>query len=310
MGLSRILEGDDGTTLTGTRMGVGTPEYMAPEQAQGKTPDGRADVYALGVVLYELITGRKPYTADTPMAVVLKQAMAPLPRPGEFVSDLPQEVEQVLYKALAKDPENRYESMETFATAMEKLLWLPAESQTGSRIEKKQPIQTAPRSVPAPTASNPEVTRDDLLLGDVKQEKVKPQKSSVRKPIKKPSLPWWAWVGGISGLVVLVILASFLLGGGESGGLAFLTSETPTLTQTPVPTSTKTATLTFIPSATSTQTRTSTLTATLTLIPSATRYTDTNTYADCNLGSDPGDWFYPGIREGRDGAGVCAGRGV
>ena len=71
------------------------------------------------------------------MAVVLKQAMDPLPRPGEFVSDLPQEVEKVLYKALAKDPENRYECMETFATAMEKLLWLPAESQTGSRIEKK-----------------------------------------------------------------------------------------------------------------------------------------------------------------------------
>ncbi|MGC9025768.1 MAG: serine/threonine-protein kinase, partial [Chloroflexia bacterium] len=83
-GIAKLLETEE-TTLTGTGVGVGTPEYMAPEQGLGRKVDARADVYALGVVLYELVTGRKPYTADTPMAVLLKQATEPLPRPRAYV---------------------------------------------------------------------------------------------------------------------------------------------------------------------------------------------------------------------------------
>jgi len=58
-------------------MSVGTPEYMAPEQGYARDLDGRADIYALGVVLYEMVTGRKPYQADTPMAIMLKKAVNP-----------------------------------------------------------------------------------------------------------------------------------------------------------------------------------------------------------------------------------------
>ena len=94
-------------------MGVGTPEYMAPEQGLGRAVDGRADVYALGIVFYELLTGRKPFQAETPLAVLYKQMNDPLPHPGEVVAGLPKEVEQVLYKALVKDPENRYESSQS-----------------------------------------------------------------------------------------------------------------------------------------------------------------------------------------------------
>jgi eukaryotic-like serine/threonine-protein kinase len=120
-GIAKLLAGEGERTLTGTGMGIGTPEYMAPEQGLGREVDGRADVYALGVMLFELLTGRKPYTADTPMAVILKQVNDPLPRPRDLVPDLPPDVERVLLKALAKKPEDRYEDMEAFAVVLKRL---------------------------------------------------------------------------------------------------------------------------------------------------------------------------------------------
>ena len=73
----------------------------------GKAVDARTDVYSLGVVMYELLTGRKPYTADTPMAVVFKHASDPLPRVRDFIPDLSDALEKLLLKALAKKPEDR-----------------------------------------------------------------------------------------------------------------------------------------------------------------------------------------------------------
>ena len=86
---------------------------MAPEQGLGKVIDGRADVYALGIVFYELLTGIKPFQAETPLAVLYKQMNDPLPRTKDIVAGLPKKVQQVLYKALAKDPKNRYESSQS-----------------------------------------------------------------------------------------------------------------------------------------------------------------------------------------------------
>ena len=121
-GIAKLLEVDEGNTLTGTGVDIGTPEYIAPEQGMGKTVDGRADIYSLGIVFYELVTGRRPYVADTPMAVICKHMTDPLPRPGQFVRDLPDRVEKVLFKALAKKPENCYASMSDFSAALEKLI--------------------------------------------------------------------------------------------------------------------------------------------------------------------------------------------
>ena len=122
-GIAKLLEGTDGHTLTASGVGIGTPEYMAPEQGIGaSTIDTRADIYSLGVVLYEMITGRKPYIADTPMAVVIKQINDPLPRPTDFVPDLPEGVEHILFKALAKEPSDRYGDMDAFISAMEGIL--------------------------------------------------------------------------------------------------------------------------------------------------------------------------------------------
>jgi hypothetical protein len=120
-GIAKILEMEKTWDLTGTGVGIGTPEYMAPEQGMGKPVDHRADIYALGIVFFELLTGRTPFQADTPLAVLLKQVNDPLPRPREFARDLPREVEQAIFKALAKDPANRFQSMGDFAEALEAL---------------------------------------------------------------------------------------------------------------------------------------------------------------------------------------------
>lgn len=118
-GVAKILDINDSADLTGTGVGVGTPEYMAPEQGLGKPIDHRSDIYSLGIVFYELLTGRKPYKADTPLAVVIKQINDPLPRPIQFVPDLPKEIEQVVFKALAKNPADRFQDMGEFAAKLE-----------------------------------------------------------------------------------------------------------------------------------------------------------------------------------------------
>lgn len=119
-GIARILESDETADLTSTGMGVGTPSYMAPEQT-GRSFDHRVDVYALGVVFYEMVTGRTPYRADTPLATLMMHASDPLPDPKKFVSNLPQQAVRVLVKALQKKPDDRYSSMGEFAAALEKL---------------------------------------------------------------------------------------------------------------------------------------------------------------------------------------------
>ena len=120
-GIAKMLGEQGATQITGTGMGVGTPQYMAPEQWTGKVVLA-TDIYALGVVLYELVTGKKPYTADTPAAVFQMQMMEPLPRPKDLIPELPEEVEKVIIKALAKEPEGRYENMTGFADVLERLV--------------------------------------------------------------------------------------------------------------------------------------------------------------------------------------------
>ena len=120
-GIAKLFEADQTTNLTGTGMAVGTPEYMAPEQWDGK-PNPQSDLYSLGIVLYEMVTGRKPYIADTPMSLLIKQATEPLPSPHQFVADLPEALEALLIKSLARDPRDRFANMQAFIRTAEALL--------------------------------------------------------------------------------------------------------------------------------------------------------------------------------------------
>jgi eukaryotic-like serine/threonine-protein kinase len=146
-GIAKILDIEETQTLTGSGVGIGTPEYMAPEQGLGYRVDGRADVYSLGIIFYELIAGRKPYTANTPMAVIVKQNTEPPPDPRQFIPDLPEKVENVILKALEKRPEDRYVDMGAFATALESLQGMETPTLTASPAEIKtlvSPTQKIP----------------------------------------------------------------------------------------------------------------------------------------------------------------------
>lgn len=112
---------DASLSLTGSAL-IGTPAYIAPEQIKGGKVTPLSDQYSLGVVLYHLCTGRLPYDAETPLAIVIKHATEPLPRPRAVNPNLPDAVEFVLIKVLAKDPTQRFSSVAEFNDAFQEAL--------------------------------------------------------------------------------------------------------------------------------------------------------------------------------------------
>jgi len=123
-GLAKMVE--DSPKLTASGASVGTPQYMSPEQAQGLAVDRRSDLYSLGAVLYETVTGRPPFGTDAPMAVILRHINEPITPPHTLRSDLPEEIERVILKALAKSPADRYQRMEEFLADLQEAYPLPA----------------------------------------------------------------------------------------------------------------------------------------------------------------------------------------
>ncbi len=120
-GIARII---DGTQFTQTGGLSGTPAYMSPEQGQGERGDERSDIYALGVMLYEMVTGMVPYEGDTPFAVIMKHISEPLPIPTAVNPSLPERVERVVLKAMSKSPNDRYQSAGELAQALREAVGL------------------------------------------------------------------------------------------------------------------------------------------------------------------------------------------
>ena len=111
-GIARVLN----SSLTGSAI-IGTPAYMSPEQAHGMHVDGRSDIYSLGVVLFQMVTGREPFEATTPVAVLLKHISEPMPLARGLRPDTPPAMDDVIQKATAKAPGNRFQTATALSDA-------------------------------------------------------------------------------------------------------------------------------------------------------------------------------------------------
>jgi len=134
-GIARSIKGKG---ITGAGVMIGTPEYMSPEQVEGKEIDQRSDIYSLGIILYEMVTGRVPFRGDTPLNVAVKQKTEAPEDPKKLNSQIPDDLSHVILRCLEKNKENRYQSggeVHTELTRIEK--GIPT---TEKVIPKRKPI--------------------------------------------------------------------------------------------------------------------------------------------------------------------------
>src|SRR5947209_9511969 len=118
-----------GKTLTSTGMIIGTPEYMAPEMANGERVDYRADIYELGIILFQMLSGHVPFTGTTPISVVMKQMQEPLPLLHQSNPAIQAAFDAVLQKSTAKRREDRYTSAKEMAQAFRTAIGQSASSE-------------------------------------------------------------------------------------------------------------------------------------------------------------------------------------
>lgn len=155
-GIAKALDGNT-TGLTGTGQVVGTPSYMSPEQWRGDNVDSRSDIYAFGVMAYDLLTGRLPFAAPTPHAMMYKHLTEQPPPPALIDPSLPSGVNEILIKALAKDPQTRYSTATEMVQALEKAIKEEPNYQTQHTGFLSKSLITK--------ASLPQVVPDALSMG-------------------------------------------------------------------------------------------------------------------------------------------------
>jgi serine/threonine protein kinase len=162
-GLAKLMASP--SQLTGTGAGIGTPAYMSPEQAQGEAVDHRTDIYALGIILFEMLTGQIPHKAETPLATVVKRISEPAPSPRLLNPDIPHAVESVLLKVLAVKPAERFNRADDFAQALyDAFAAPPSYGLSGATLSVPKPLSLSnkqenpalPISSPVLTPSQPE----------------------------------------------------------------------------------------------------------------------------------------------------------
>jgi serine/threonine-protein kinase len=150
-GIARALDADDALTATGTVLGTG--QYISPEQANGQRGDERSDQYSLGVVAYELLTGEVPYAGDNLMAVAMRHVRDPVPSVRDLRPDVPERVDAVVARAMAKRPEDRFSSMDALRAALESCLDETGRPRPGDEDTGIMP--PLPATAPAPATEAP-----------------------------------------------------------------------------------------------------------------------------------------------------------
>jgi serine/threonine protein kinase len=183
-------EGGKASDLTTLGRVVGTPDYMSPEQAMGKQVDARTDIYSLGVVLYYLVTGRLPFVAPQPVAVVAKHVSEAPPPPRQFRPDLPAAAEAVILRALAKDPDARYRTAGELARAYRATLpsvTLPVEPAERRPTANPPPAAPVPGNAP-PAAPFPATPKKTERPAERPPERPagQPAKPQAAQPVQQP----------------------------------------------------------------------------------------------------------------------------
>ena len=182
------IAGDGATVTVGDEI-IGTVQYIAPEQARGEIAGKQSDLYSLGIVFYEMVTGKVPFTGESPVAVAMKHIQEQIVPPGRLVSDLPEQVEQVIMKAVEKDAANRYNTADEF---LEDLF----------HAENKREPKGAPKRNYVNNIDYED--EEDLVLRPTPSRPSKKQGKRVSPRLVK----------ALAGVVLLLALAAALVGGG------------------------------------------------------------------------------------------------
>jgi eukaryotic-like serine/threonine-protein kinase len=280
-GIARLVEDEGQSRLTSTGVGVGTPEYMSPEQVKGEEVDARSDIYSLGIVFFELLTGRVPFRSNTPMGVGLKHLGESLPSPRLYAPGLPEELERIVLRMMAKAPGERIQSMREVATLLEGLVKSEGSQQHRGeekdllgkqkvRDEKANEVEHQRAFHPQEKQPQPQIL-GEKAPGEEKRDKHKrqkhpipltrddgtvqsvPVKEKVRRAQRKKVLPA---VGGF--LVLGLIILGFALAKGRGRAISLQSTSTSTSTSTFTSTITLTITDTGMPLPSSTAVHTAT----------------------------------------------------
>jgi serine/threonine-protein kinase len=262
-GIAKIVTGNQFTASGGM---VGTPAFMAPEQGLGDAGDERSDIYSLGVILFQLVTGTLPYDADTPLATILKHLNEPIPSPRDRNPNIPAVLEAIILKAMQKDPADR------FQTAEELL-------QNLNSISEAQLSDTGPMAVPLAGAGGGRSGGGGAHETTARRPAGGGANLSTSTAVHPPARRSLAGVGGIAIVSLLILFGfmatngfKFLLGNGTPTPTAVAAVATTPATNTPTitPSNTATFTPTHTPTFTPTNTATNTPTPTFTATPTAT----------------------------------------
>jgi hypothetical protein len=198
-GIAKILSGPQ---FTASGAMIGTPAYMSPEQGLGEPGDARSDIYSLGIMFFQMATGQLPYDADTPLAIVLKHVNDALPIPSQLNPSLPPDVERVIFKALAKNPDDRYQTARELIQHLDRIaagLSIPESDLVSGPVLASAGGQGAATVYATPTVSAAHTPP--------------PGAATVAPPLARPSRPGWILpAAGFGVIVVALIIAGVVFG--------------------------------------------------------------------------------------------------
>jgi serine/threonine protein kinase len=231
-GIAKQLGNPDAAGLTATGQIVGTPEYMSPEQAQGRPIDSRSDIYALGIVVFELFTGAVPFRGPTPVSTLFKHVREPPPLDGPRAAGIPSELLPILHRALAKEPGERFATAREMADALSAARGQAMSQAMPSRAEAVRP-GGATATWPALTAA-PQQTEQDSTVPSARTE------SRTRTTAVRPARPLWHALVVVAVALLVGLTGYAYLGLGRPSARLGSSPSSSTLASRPSPTPTST----------------------------------------------------------------------